>query len=123
MNLQNTNPGIQGVDNAFLQYRAILNQAGTATPTATVLRNTFGGIAPVPTIGRTSAGLYTLTWTNPVLVGNVFTSTEIEKGSTAVMADAVKTSTTVLTIGTWSIARAAVDLVGNLFLRIEVYPT
>lgn len=123
-NLERTTPPIKGHDLACRKFRAILNQAGTATPTyasgSPVLNQLLDGGAP-PALGRTSAGLYTLTLTG-AFAGIVLAAAAVENGSTGFAARCVKTSANVLTIQVVSDASIAADLVGNLHLVVEVWP-
>lgn len=80
-------------------YRATLTQASTAAPVATVGQNTLGQTV---TPARTSTGLYTLTAGGAVFTAN---KTQIMMGSgsagaTFTALQAVRTSTTVITIDT-----------------------
>lgn len=103
----------------YTSYVAVLNQAGTAAPTATVLKNNLGGTI---VLARSGIGVYTLTLTGafPTATKVVIFLT-VASGSTAVGARGVRTDANVVTISTFSSAEAAADLVGNLFTEIRVY--
>jgi hypothetical protein len=64
------------------EYVALIEQSGTAAPTATILRNTLGG---VPVWGRTDVGQYTLTLAG-AFAGNL--SVGHGNGQAAVLMDA-----------------------------------
>jgi len=103
-------------------YRAILTQAGTATPTAAVLVNTFGETL---TIARSNTGIYTFTLAG---TGTLFTAgvTWVEAGGqsgTAIDTKIVRTSSTVVTLSTFAAdGSTATDLGGTISVEIAVYP-
>lgn len=99
-------------------FAAVLAQAGTAAPTATVLENDLGG---TPTLARTGTGVYTLTLTGAWTANKVHIQVTVDSGATAVIARATRTSANVITINTYTEAGVAADLVGNLFVSIKVY--
>jgi hypothetical protein len=107
-----------------LRYNAIIAQAASGAPTATVLENTLGG---TPVWGRTSAGLYTLTlagvWTSAktqVFLGAGKTGTPTTGGQIVAWE---RTSVDVLTFYGFDVAGAAADwLASFLSVQIVVYP-
>lgn len=100
-------------------YTAILAQAGTAAPTATVLENELGGAV---TLARSSAGVYTLTRTGVFTASKTLIEATVDAGATAILVRVAHTSANVVTISTFTEDGTAADLVGNLNLRITVYP-
>jgi hypothetical protein len=100
-------------------YDAVLAQAGTAAPTATIHENTLGG---TPTLGRTSAGIYTITLTGKFTVSKTLIQVTVDAGATAVIARVAHTSANVVTISTYTEAGVAADLVGNINVSIKVRP-
>ncbi|HRH43719.1 MAG TPA: hypothetical protein PKY82_18960, partial [Pyrinomonadaceae bacterium] len=99
-------------------YTAIVAQAGTAAPTATVLENSLGGTV---TLARSSAGVYTFTLTGVFTTAKTFINATVDAGATGVLVRVAHTSANVVTITTATEAGVAADLVGNLNLEIRVY--
>ena len=100
-------------------YRAVVAQAGTAAPTATIHENTLGGTV---VLARSSAGVYTFTLATVFTASKTFISATVDAGATAVIARVAHTSADVVTITTATEAGVAADLVGNLNLQIIVAP-
>jgi hypothetical protein len=100
-------------------YAAIVAQAGTAAPTATVLENTLGGTV---VLARSSAGVYTFTLTGVFTTAKTVILASVDSGATAVMVRVAHTSANVVTITTANASAVAADLVGNLNLLITVHP-
>ena len=105
------------------RYVAIVNQSGTAAPSATVLENTLG-IAP--TWARTSAGIYTLTATGLFNVAKTFIKTSISipesphNGGFTIQAS-VHTSPNVILL--WCLDDGFTNVDNNqFFIDIELYP-
>jgi hypothetical protein len=106
-------------DSPYKIYEAKFNQAGTAAPTAEVRVN---GLSGAIVLGRTSAGLYTLTLASAFPTGKVTPLVSLSENATAVIAKLGRTSDNVLTLRTFDIAGAAADLVGDAFVMIHVIP-
>ena len=102
----------------FLEYVAVLAQAGTAAPTAAVLKNSLSGSV---VLARSSAGVYTLTLSGAFTSAKTHIQATVDSGATAVLARVARTSANVVTITTATEAGVAADLVGNLNLSIKVY--
>jgi hypothetical protein len=100
-------------------YRAVVAQAGTAAPTATVIENSLDG---APTLARTGAGVYTITRASAFTANKTFIRATLDGGATAVLVKAARTSANVITVTTYDISGAAADLVGSLYLEICVNP-
>lgn len=100
-------------------YRAVVAQAGTAAPTATVIENTLGGTV---VLARSGVGVYTFTLTGAFTLLKTFIRATVDSGATAVIVRVAHTSANVVTITTATEAGVAADLVGNLFLEITVNP-
>lgn len=108
----------------YRSYVAVLNQAGTAAPTATAVhKNNLLDAGTAVALARTGAGVYTLTLATAFgsAASKVVILLQIESGSTAPLARAVRTSANVVTLSTFNISNAAADLVGNIFVEIRVY--
>lgn len=103
----------------YAVYTAIVTQAGTDAPTATVLDNSLGGAV---TLGRSSAGVYTFTRTGVFMSNKTFIEVTVDSGATGVITRVARTSANVVTITVATEAGVAADLVGNLNLEIRVYP-
>lgn len=113
-----------GKTNGVKIYRALLSQAGTAAPTATVLENTLGG---TPTFSYNSVGSYTLTLTGAFAQTKTFFG-----GANFTNADGPFSTLgmiwgTVNTISLFSVtnsggAGAAIDAFDNIPIEIRVYP-
>lgn len=103
------------------EYRAVVEQAGTAAPTVTTtLLNSTGTTA---TWARTSAGVYTLTFGGATLTSGQTFVASLNISGTAVIVKGVITSTTVFTVNTLDAAGAATDLAGTIFIHLQVYPS
>jgi len=100
-------------------YDAVLAQAGTAAPTATIHENTLGA---TPTLARSNTGIYTLTATGKFTLAKTMIQVSVDSGATAVLARVEHTSANVITISTYTEAGVAADLVGNVFVSIRVRP-
>lgn len=107
-------------DNAPLVLKGVLSQSSTDDPVLTILHNTLG---EVPTMGRTSAGLYTMT-----MVGDVFTENKTfwygfapQDATDDKALGVVRTSAKVLTISQ-SVATVATDAFAATPIVIEVHP-
>ncbi len=90
-----------GFDGGYKVYTALLTQAGTAAPVATILQNTTGATF---TWARTSSGTYTITASNNAFTSNktlVFNNNGSSTGTFG-FASAIwtRTSDTVVTITT-----------------------
>jgi hypothetical protein len=106
-------------DRPFLSYAALISQAAAAAPTAAVRENQLSGAI---VLARTSAGLYTGTLAGAFLAGKVVALISLSENATAVFAKIGRTSDNVITIRTFDIAGAAVDLGGDANVLIQVYP-
>lgn len=100
-------------------YDAVLAQAGTANPTATIHENTLG---VTPTLARSNTGIYTVTATGKFTLNKTMVQVSVDSGATAVLARVEHTSANVVTIKTYTEAGVAADLVGNIFVSIRVRP-
>lgn len=101
------------------EYRALISQAGTAIPSATVLRNTLGGTL---VFTRTGAGAYVATLAGAFLAGKVLA--RVTPGSITANAEyaTVRATDNTVTIST-AVAGVATDvLLTNAVFTIEVYP-
>jgi hypothetical protein len=100
-----------------INYKLLLNQAGTAAPTAVFLNNEA---TATPTLARTGVGVYTITLTGG-FADTIFPIITPVGLPTAVFYNIVRTSNNVLTLTTYDISRVAADLVGDLAISIDVY--
>lgn len=99
------------------QYTAIVSQAGTAVPTASVKCNTLGVL---PALARVDVGEYTLTASGKFTAGTVILCS---MGADALIVQTVVESTSVISITTVAEDGSAEDMEGTLFLQILVYPS
>ena len=103
-------------------YRALLNQAGTAAPVATVLENTIGAIVwSRSTDGQyiaTLAGAFTTSKTALIIC------TAQDTGSAALVGVIQLSANAVLVSSTFDITSGSNndDVLSNHFLQILVYP-
>jgi len=102
----------------YKSYVALLTQTGTSTPTAVVLENTLGG---TPTLGYTSAGLYTVTLTGAFTANKTVTLTNINSTNVLYSMQAERTSANVVSVTTKSTVTATNALMTNSILEIRVY--
>jgi hypothetical protein len=99
--------GSVGGATPYKVYSAVLTQASTDPPVATVLQNTLSG---VPVWGYTSPGLYTLTLTGEFTADRTFiTHGDGSGGTTFVAVQAVRTSANVITITVLDVDLGAVS--------------
>lgn len=103
----------------LLVYKAIIAQAGTEAPTATVLINNLG---EVPTFARNGVGDYELTIVGTLFSAKTFVLTTLGTDATAAGVRASNTGTQSVVFKTFDAADAPADLVGSLQLLIEVLP-
>ena len=104
---------------AYNSYVAILNQAGTAAPVATVLSN---NLTATLTWARTSQGTYTLTASEATFTANK-TIVFLNAGSGIPLISAERTSDTVLTVKTFvpSSAAATDNVITNGAFEVRIY--
>jgi len=100
--------------------KGLLEQSGTSAPVLTILESTLSG---TPTMGYTSAGLYTLTLTGEFTLAKTF----ILLGGTAASATAqlncFRASANALTITSQTVGAVATNgLLSTTSILIEVYP-
>lgn len=106
-------------DNFATQKRfgAIVSQAGTAAPTATVVEN---GLGASPVFARTGTGVYTLTLTGAWKTGKTVVNVSHSAAGSVTVA---LTSANVITITSLNASAAATDVIlANTFIEIIVYP-
>lgn len=121
MNPEQTVGGVRGVGQPYRKLKLEIAQAGTAAPTLTrEFINELNFNKVTPTLARTSAGLYTLTMAG-AFQGVIFPLAQIMGGATGFSVTVEKTSANVLTVRVFDAAAAAADLVGTLFLSVEVH--
>jgi hypothetical protein len=116
------NEAVQALEDNLNEYDeliGILSQSGTDDPVLTILKNDFDEI---PTMGRTSAGLCTMTTVADVFTADKTTWSGFAPGdATADKAmGVVRTSAKVLTISQ-AIATVAADVFGDTPIEIRVY--
>ena len=104
---------------AYNSYVALLTQAGTAAPVATVLSN---NLTATLTWARTGVGVYTLTASAATFTTNK-TIVFLNAGSSTPLISAERTSDTVLTVKTFvSSSGAAVDaVITNGSFEVRIY--
>lgn len=104
---------------AYNSYVALLTQAGTAAPVATVLSN---NLTATLTWARTGVGVYTLTANAATFTANK-TIIFLNAGSSIPLISAEKTSDTILTIKTFvPSSSAAVDAaITNGAFEVRIY--
>lgn len=118
-------PPPKGTGEPYRRLKCILSQAGVADPTCSAanrLENNLLETQAFPVLARTNVGLYTMTLTG-AFNGTVHGYAQVVNGATGFMAKIVKTSANVLTIQVLDAAGAAADLVGDLMLSVEVWPS
>ena len=101
---------------AYNSYVALLTQASTAAPVATVLSN---NLTATLTWARTSAGVYTLTANAATFTANK-TIIFLNAGSLSSLITGERTSDTVLTIKTFS-GGAADSAITNGAFEVRIY--
>ena len=101
---------------SYNSYVALLTQAGTAAPVATVLSN---NLTATLTWARTSAGVYTLTANAATFTANK-TIIFLNAGSSQSIITGEKTSDTVLTVKTIS-GGAADSVITNGAFEVRIY--
>lgn len=102
----------------YTEYTVTLAQSGEAAPTATVWSNSKGASI---TIGRTSAGIYTLTATSGIFTAGTFSYFFGNCSNASINRFTFeRTSDTVITLTT-SAGLSATDFGGNLFLTLKFY--
>jgi hypothetical protein len=109
---------VEGAPQANKIYKAIINQTGVGTPTATVIANTLG---EVPTFTRNGVGDYELN-----TVANVFTVNKTlvihgQGASTGYVRSLARTAANQIDFTTQNSAEVALDLEGFFYISIEVY--
>ena len=106
---------------AVKSYRALLTQATTATPSATVLENSLGGTV---VWARSNTGVYTATLTGAFTTAKTFIMVSGTAGSIATRSDvlAVRTSANVVTVSTGTAGSAADSILSSTSIEILVYP-
>jgi hypothetical protein len=113
---------------SYTVYTALLTQAGTSAPTATVLQNTLGGTV---VWARSGAGVYTGTLSGafPASKTAIFISNNDAAGSDSMNQYSLRrTSADVVTINTlsanWAGTEAPFDdgLLNGTTVEIRVYP-
>jgi hypothetical protein len=102
-----------------LMYKALITQAGTSAPTATIIYNTLG---EDPTFAYDGVGDYDLITVAALFTAKTVIQATLVNGSTANLLKVVRTSTTELGIFTYDLSAVAANLVGSIYLSIEVYP-
>ena len=104
---------------AYNSYVALLTQAGTAAPVATVLSN---NLTATLTWARTGVGVYTLTASAPTFTANK-TIVFLNAGSGIPLITGERTSDTILTIKTFvPSSGAAVDAaIANGAFEVRIY--
>ena len=101
---------------AYNSYVALLTQAGTAAPVATVLSN---NLTATLTWARTGVGVYTLTASAATFTANK-TIIFLNAGSLSSLITGERTSDTVLTIKTFS-GGAADSAIANGSFEVRIY--
>lgn len=106
----------------YREYAAILTQAGTAAPTAVVLKNNLLDAGTAVVLTRPAGvGVYVLTLTAAFTAVKTLILMTVETAATGVIARATHTSANAVTITTATEAGVAADLVGKLNVYIRVY--
>jgi hypothetical protein len=101
----------------FKKLLQLVTQSSTDAPTAVTLENDFTGTL---TWGYTSAGVYTLTASEPIFTAN---KTSVNVSAINGLVAAVVTSTTVLTFTIVNHANAATNaLLTATPIEVKVYP-
>lgn len=108
---------------SYSSYQALLTQSGTDAPAAVVYTNSF---SPTTfTLGRTSAGLYTITANVATFTANKTAVIFSNPLATLVSVFAIVTSTTVVTFTTGllalGVAVATDALLTNTLVEVRVY--
>lgn len=106
---------------AVKTYRALVSQATTAAPTATVLENSLGGTV---VWARSSTGTYTATLTGAFTSAKNFLLTTGEAGTIAALKNVLitRTSADVITVTTGSGGTLEDSVLSNTPISILVYP-
>ena len=106
---------------AVKTYRALVSQATTAAPTATVLENSLGGTV---VWARGSAGTYTATLTGAFTSAKTFIMQPGESGTIAAIKNiiAVRTSADVITVTTGAGGALEDSVLSSFPVTILVYP-
>lgn len=102
-------------------FAGLIRQAGTAAPsipTAFLDQINFANATPA----RTSAGLYTFTLTGAFPASKVYGIPQIVGGATGFIATLERTSADVMTLRVFDAAGAAADLVGDVYLIMQIWP-
>ena len=103
-----------------LIYKALITQTGTNDPTAVVIYNSLG---QVPVYSRQGVSEYELGVTGAIFTANkTFVHCTMESTSTAFVAKIELSATNKITITTFGEDGTAEELVGKMFISIEVYP-
>jgi hypothetical protein len=101
----------------YIEYNALITQAGTGAPTAKELQNELGG---TPVFARTSAGVYTMTLASAFVADK--TLAMISKNAIVGFFSIERTSANVLTIKTSIADGTATDaLLTDISISIRVY--
>ena len=101
----------------YTVYTALIDQAGTAAPTATVLQNTTGGTI---TLSRTSTGAYAFAISGATYTENKTTIFLGNTNATNNIAAVVK-STTGITFEQKDLAHSNVDGLTKISIEIRIY--
>lgn len=101
-------------------YKAILAQAGTAAPSATVLENSIGN----PIWSRVDTGDYQLQLASAFPSGKTFIRVSFSNtgAGEVFQVTAKREDDNNVRLKTWTSAIAAVDVFTDLFFEIEIYP-
>lgn len=115
-----SNPFTTEADIPFLSYTAFITQAGTAAPSATVLKDDLGA----PVWARTGVGTYTLTKSAAFVSNKTVPLDDIYTDQAGNLYKLNRTSADVMTLLTYAAADITVladDVLSNRFINIEVY--
>ena len=106
---------------AVKAYRALVSQATTAAPSATVLENSLGGTV---VWARSSTGTYTATLTGAFTSAKTFLLTTGEAGTIAALKNVLvtRTSADVITVTTGSGGTLEDSVLSSTPISILVYP-
>ena len=106
---------------AVKAYRALVSQATTAAPSATVLENSLGGTV---VWARSSTGTYTATLTGAFTSDKTFLLTTGEAGTIAALKNVLvtRTSADVITVTTGSGGTLEDSVLSSTPIEILVYP-
>ncbi len=111
-----------GAINGVALYQALITQASTGAPTATVIYSNLSG---TPTWARTSAGLYTCTLTAEFTANKTGVLITVDTASSAAIVSANATSANVVTVKTYlttGTPALADDLLAGAFIEIIIAP-